>query len=390
MIYRKAYEQEVHPSGETLSENHKLWHVKVVTTFMKAGVPLAKIDHFRELLEERTYRLSDRRGMYDLIPFVQSEEQHRIRAELQGKRISVIFDGTTRLGEALVIVVRFVDGFMIKQCLVRFLTLAKSMTGEEIARELISALSVEYGITSERLLAAMRDRASVNGVAMQTIKVVFPDTIDVVGCYSHTTDLVGEKFRTPNLDNFMHLWISLFAHSPRARLWWEGRTGKAMSSYSSTRWWSKWEVMSQVMLFFGDVAPFLQANPELSPATNQKLLEMLQNPSLVPRLHCPAFFALWKNTGGKRWAVSGAWERGYQNPTVKAYLQIELAAVVDAGEAFVKATYNLEGDDPLVLRCYDCRHTSRPLPQRAGYCSDIVRRVTCDVSAVGGECQYLH
>ena len=299
----KAYEQEVHPSGETLSEDHKLWRVKVVTTFMKAGVPLAEIDHFRELLEEHAYRLSDRRGMYDLIPFVQSEEQQRIRAELQGKRISVIFNDTTRLGEALVIVVRFVDGFVIKQRLVRFLTLAKSMTGEEIARELISALSVEYGITSERLLAAMRDCASVNGVAMRTIKVVFPDMIDV-GCHSHTIDLVGEKFRTPNLDNFIRLWISLFAHSPRARLWWKGRTGKALSSYNSTRWWSKREVMSQVMLFFGDVAPFLQANPELSPATNKKLLEILQN------------------------------------PTVKAYLQIELAAVVDAGEAFVKATYN--------------------------------------------------
>ena len=75
--------------------------------------------------------------------------------------------------------------------------------------------------------------------------------------------------------------------------------------------------MSQVMLFFGDVAPFLQDNPELSPATNQKLLEMLQN------------------------------------PTVKAYLQTELAAIVDAGETFVKATYNLEGDGPVVLRCYE-------------------------------------
>ena len=40
----KSYEQEVHPSGETLSEVHKLWRVKVVTTFMKAAVPLAKVE----------------------------------------------------------------------------------------------------------------------------------------------------------------------------------------------------------------------------------------------------------------------------------------------------------------------------------------------------------
>ena len=45
------------------------------------------------------------------------------------------------------------------------------MTGSEIAREL-SALTVDYGITPDRLLAGMRDRASVNGVVMHTLKVV--------------------------------------------------------------------------------------------------------------------------------------------------------------------------------------------------------------------------
>ena len=47
----KAYEKEAHPSGETLPEDHKLYRVKVVSTFLKAGVPLAKIEQFRELLE---------------------------------------------------------------------------------------------------------------------------------------------------------------------------------------------------------------------------------------------------------------------------------------------------------------------------------------------------
>ena len=258
--------------------------------------------------------------MSDLIPFIQAEEQQQIKAELQGKKVSFVFDGTTRLGEALVIVLRFVDDFVIQQRLVRFITLTKSLTGEEIARELINVLSVEYGISSERVLASMRDRASSNGVAMRTLRVVYPNLIDI-GCYSHTIDLVGEKFCTPNLDTFIRLWVSLFAHSPRARLWWKNRTGKAMSSYSPTRWWSKWEVMSQVMAFFGDVTPFLQGNPEMSPATNQKLLEILLT------------------------------------PTTKAFLQVELAAVVDAGESFVKATYILEGDGPLALTCFEVLST---------------------------------
>ena len=36
---------------------------------------------------------------------------------------------------------------------------------------------------------------------------------------------------------------------------------------------------------------------------------------------------------------------------------VELAITVDAGEAFVKACYTLEGDGPLVLSCYEVLST---------------------------------
>lgn len=41
-----------------------------------------------------------------------------------------------------------------------------------------------------------------------------------------------------------------------------------------------------------------------------------------------------------------------QDPTKKASLMVEMAAVVDAGREF-KTTYNVEGDGPLVLECYE-------------------------------------
>ena len=42
-----------------------------------------------------------------------------------------------------------------------------------------------------------------------------------------------------------------------------------------------------------------------------------------------------------------------QDTQKSSKLQLELAAVIDAGEPFVKATYNLEGDGPLVFGCFD-------------------------------------
>ena len=314
----QKYDTNTHPSGETLPDAVRVYHVMVLSTFLKAGVPINKIDEFRDLLEEYAFRLVGRRPMSDLIPFILDEEKKQIKTEVAGLPVAVIFDGTSRLGEALAIILRFVDRSSLKihQRLVRMQLLAKSLTGEEVARELLSVLSTEYGVVSSNLLAVMRDRASVNSVAVRTLKVLYPNILDI-GCFSHTIDHVGDNFDTPVLYDFGTTWVSLFSHSPKARLLWRARAGQAMRSYSQTRWWSQWDVYWQLMNLFGVVLPFLEENPDLAPATRKKLLGILQDSP--------------KNSK----------------------LQLELATVIDAGEPFVKATYTLEGDGALVFGCFD-------------------------------------
>ena len=203
-----------HPVGETLPMEQRVYRLKVVKTFLRAAVPLSKVDAFRDLLEE-SFRLTDRRHMCDLIPFIITQEKADIKAEIVGRPVSVVFDGTThaRLGEAMAIVIRFVDNsFAITQCLIRLQLLTKSMTGEEIARELINTLCRTWHKLSH-ILGCMHDRAACNGIAMRTLKIVFPALVDV-RCFSHTLDLVGDKFCTPVLSSFINWWISLFSHSP--------------------------------------------------------------------------------------------------------------------------------------------------------------------------------
>lgn len=133
----KRFNERTHQRGETLPESQQVYRVKVVTAFLRAGVPMNKVDAFREILEENALRLTDQRHMNDYIPFIVEEEVTRIRGEISGKDISIIFDGTTRLGEAMAIVVRFIsDDWQIQQRLVRVQMLSKSLSGEEIAREL--------------------------------------------------------------------------------------------------------------------------------------------------------------------------------------------------------------------------------------------------------------
>ena len=58
------------------------------------------------------------------------------------------------------------DGWKINQRLIRLQIVVKSLTGEELTRELISVLSVNYGIATQHLLATMKYFASVNEVAV--------------------------------------------------------------------------------------------------------------------------------------------------------------------------------------------------------------------------------
>ena len=44
----RKYDKDEQPIGETLSEEVRVYRIKVVTSFLKAGVPLSIIDCFRD------------------------------------------------------------------------------------------------------------------------------------------------------------------------------------------------------------------------------------------------------------------------------------------------------------------------------------------------------
>ena len=215
---------------------------------LRAGVPLSKVDQFRDLLEEHAFALTSATNLRQLLPFLHREELNVLKREIANKSLSIIFDGTTHVCEAMVIIVWYItDDWVIKLCVCRLMLLAKSMTGEEVARQILMTLSTELGALSHLVVASMHDCASVKNVAMRMVKVVYNRMMDI-GCFSHTIDLVGERMKTPVLDAFSKGWIGLFSGSPKARLAWHTLTGLSPRSYSATRWWSKFFVSSMILL----------------------------------------------------------------------------------------------------------------------------------------------
>lgn len=307
-----------HPSGSTLPAEMRLFRFEIVECVISGGIPVSKVDILRPLLEKYGHRLTSRSNLSEIIPAVLEKEKQKIQSELQNvKEASVIFDGTARLGEAVAIILRYVqEDFRPTQRLIRLEVLAKSLKGDELAQKLLSCLAVDHKFGANAIIGGMRDGASVNGAALRQLKFFYPNLFDIV-CFSHTIDNVGTHFEFGVLDSFTQYWISLFSHSYNARLLWKEKTGQAMRSHSATRWWSKWEILKQVLDYFGDVEPFLQENEEMSPANRRHLLEIFEN---------------------------------HQDART---LRLELAAVVDAGVHFVSATYYLEGDNPLIFSCYE-------------------------------------
>ena len=142
--------------------------INLVESFLAAGIPLRKIDALRSFLEKYGHRLTSSTRLRQLIPSVHDKEKETLKKELSEMQgCSCIFDGSTRLGEALAMVVRFLDNaWNIQQRLVRLQTLAKSLKAEEIAQCLIKAFAVDFSIPPTNLLAAMKDGPAVNQAAL--------------------------------------------------------------------------------------------------------------------------------------------------------------------------------------------------------------------------------
>ena len=289
--------------------------MEIITNFLREGIPIAKLDGLRPIMKRNNFSLTRSSHMVEYIPFILSEEKARLQSLLRDKNIGIVFDGTTRLGEAIAIVVRFLDGWTVRQVLVRLHTVAKPVTGQDLAKVINRCLAPEYQIDGERVVAAMRDGASVNGVAIRTLHVLYPNVFDVT-CFSHTANNAGHHFQFPVLEKFIRLWVQLFSHSSKAKLAWKQRTSFSIKSYSETRWWSLWEVMHQAFTCFGDVKPFLEELDGVAPHTVRQLLEIVND------------------------------EDDYDS------LRLQLVAMVDVGRHLVNITYKLEGDGALVFSTY--------------------------------------
>ena len=64
---------------------------------MKPGVPIAKMDCFRDLFKENALTLTSVPNMRQQLPFVLRQESDRVKTDICVRPISIVFDGTTHV-----------------------------------------------------------------------------------------------------------------------------------------------------------------------------------------------------------------------------------------------------------------------------------------------------
>ena len=107
-----------------------------------------------------------------------------------------------------------------------------------------NSLWLDLGIRFGVLLVTMKDGAAINQVALQQVRFIFLQILSAT-CFPHNIviDIVLKHFELRVLETFARYLVSMFSHSPAARLGWKSRNRTPVQAYSPTRWWSKYGVI---------------------------------------------------------------------------------------------------------------------------------------------------
>ena len=148
-------------------------------------------------------------------------------------------------------IIRFILRGRIQHRLLSFRMLQAPLSGAELSAVLARELFIKWHIPPEAIIGATHDRAAINNVAMEEFSGLSMCTNAMYSpCFSHLVDGAGEHLRVPLTMSFMSKWNEFFAHSTKAKSLFFRVVGVRTKSSSATRWWSRFDQIEQIVLYF--------------------------------------------------------------------------------------------------------------------------------------------
>lgn len=312
---------------------------RTTEAFLASGTPLERLPYFKDLIETGSYSLSDGKELAAVyVPKIEAEQVNLLKDELSTEFISVQFDGTTRLGEAIVCVARYCTAnFKLEKRLIMCKTTAKHVNGRQLATLVTELLCTTLKLNASSVIGMSRDSASVNANACKRlIQNPFFSALDLL-CICHTLNNAGSAVSFAVLDQWMTSWLELVGgrnpHRGAQSLWKDTVSPTPVPGYSKVRWHSKAEIAFVLAENFNCLSEFLDEldNLEYGDASRIKLRTLFTEK--------------------------------------KSELELELAAMLDM-RRLVQQTYSLEGDRLEILLVYRRIQELRQLGVSIKHCDD--------------------
>ena len=296
------------------------FRVSVLRSLMVAGIPLNKLGPLRPLYERLSgYKLTDRSHLSNFIDILYEDEINLIRNEIKGRKVVVIFDGTTTVGEIFAVIFRWVDeNLIIRHRLVSVGVYKSSMNNLQLIDAITRVVQIRYQIDVEDVIGWMRDRASVNTAAIASLLRMYENSHDLE-CLSHTISHCGDKMlgSTQYAKKLMGSLTNLLSGSNRAFNVWREVTGTTWKKPSNSRWWAKQNCIEDVLNKFPNVVRFVQTARDGGRCNRGANLEFL--------------------------------EPFMDNVETREGALLDLTVMQSVGRPLYQVTYILEGDGPLMF-----------------------------------------
>lgn len=248
--------------GSKMPASEVAERIAIVEMFMDAAIPLSKIDKLRSRLERNNTALTDSSHMRQLVPIVNVRQSMLVSLAVKGRPVVIIFDGTPRFGELLLVLVRFWDGTTFSQRLIRLRHSSDPLDNRSLALILDCAL-VRVGIECKNVMAFVKDTASVNTLAVSNL--INPEGCPYahnLPCWSHTFNRIGKKLDCPLAHSFICTFSSYFSKTTKGKSEWATfrRTAEQVASRSfnklpktrsAVRWYNDHEITAEIIELFG-------------------------------------------------------------------------------------------------------------------------------------------
>ena len=314
--------------GSTLPDITKIFRYDLLKAFMKAGIPLAKMNVVRPTLEKYgKLTLTHSSHMSEMIPVVQKEMLDKVKKSIVNKYLCVVFDGTTKIDEVYNVVFRTCTlDFEPQVRCVKLEKYKQSLNAEELAHSaftICNEVGVDWGVPgrSGQIIAWMRDRATVNSAALRFLLTIAVNSKDT-SCLSHTLTHPGEHIVLQVLKTFKDTICQLIRRSGAAKRHWKVCFTVNFVQPGNTRWWATYELF---VLFHNEWATL-----ENFVSTAVDIGDLNEDGALITRMI-----------------------NIFADQTEKAILKLEIAVVVIVFKQCVEATYLLEGDNCCSLITYE-------------------------------------